>query len=735
MRSLATVATIPMLGVLCLAAAAGGSEQRSQPAQGSLSIRDIESGETKVATIRFTHVRTKPFKNGDLRAAMTTAEGDIFQRRFFRNDMVTLEGIYRGKGYMDGDILSKRFSIDERGRLHISLTIDSGALWHLDGIEVRFAETDLDTATIVERFEIKAGQVFSYNAILAEERQLLADLNGRGYPHARVTNRLELNANRKTAAVEYDVDPGRRMYFGDITIESGDATRGVMMTKPGLVASKLTFRQGGLYDPEQLRRTRNNLARTNLFRSVTISTPAGAARDSLQPVVIRLQERKFIHLEALAFFNNAEPGLSSNVQHSNWLGRGTRIGMDGELGRPLQGATIYWTQPNILQTGADLTLSAGLTDEWGDRQVFANPEDSLQFELLTSNHSVLNDLLAAEELGFGDLLSLAPAEFIAVSFYDYASVKRLRQVNGSLTRRWENGRGGDESYQASVSLTWIDSRNRPVSGGFIRLNTPDEEVTIDSTGSGDDGGLFDDDPFGDSDPFGDGDPFGDEDPFGDKVPAQETDAGFVDYADGRIPTDRVWRRLLTDRARTLNLNLELQRDTRNNQITPSRGTFVRIAGLYALQFGGQSTRVLDGQMEARSYLPIGDHLVWANASQAALTASLRQDRPLPQDYWQEFGGEGSVRGVKRNSIQAVGGGRAGLLFRSELRFQSGKAGVVAFWDRAGVWHHTGEAAWSKMTDGYGVGVRYDTGIPFRLDYGWSNGFGERRIYFSIGQAF
>ena len=40
-----------------------------------------------------------------------------------------------------------------------------------------------------------------------------------------------------------------------------------------------------------------------------------------------------------------------------------------------------------------------------------------------------------------------------------------------------------------------------------------------------------------------------------------------------------------------------------------------------------------------------------------------------------------------------------------------------------------------MTDGYGFGVRYDLGIPLRLDVGWSEDFNSREIYFSIGQAF
>ena len=732
MRPPAILAVSAML-VAVLFDMLSAQRQRLPPKLTPVEIRDVISGEVRIAMIRFTHVRTKPFKNGDLRAAMTTVEGGRFERRFFRNDLTILEGVYRAAGYLDVEILKKRFWTDGRGRLHIRITIDSGTLWHLEEVDIRFAATAVDTADIRQRCRIASGQVFSYNDALAEERSLLAYLNSMGYPHARVTNHLELNADHKSASVVYDVDSGRRMYFGDVTIKNvDDGTADEMVTQPSLIMGKLTFRSRELYDPEQLRRSRNNLARTNLFRSVTISTPAPAEGDSLLPVILRLQERKFINLEALAFFYNSEPGLSSNIQHSNWLGRGTQIGLDGGLGRPLQGGKLFWTQPNIFQTSADLTLSAGLTDEWGNRRVPADRADSLQVELLAANHSVLADLVAAGELGFGDLITLAPTDFVAASIYDYASIERLWQFDSSLTRRWERGDRGTESYQVSVALAWTESRNRPVSSGFIRLNVP-EQGAVEST-AGNDGGLFDENSFGNDDLFGDDDPFGDEDPFGEKPIVQDTE-GFIDYADGLIPIDFVWRRILTDHARTLNLDIGLHRDTRDNQIAPSRGTFLRLTGLYALQFGGQSTRVLDGRVEARSYLPIGGHVVWANASQIALTGSLREDRALPQTYWQELGGEGSVRGVERNSIQAVGGGRAAFLLRSELRVSVGKIGVVGFWDRGGVWSQAGKAQWSEMIDGYGAGLRYDMGIPFRLDTGWSSDFAERRIYFSIGQAF
>ena len=78
-----------------------------------------------------------------------------------------------------------------------------------------------------------------------------------------------------------------------------------------------------------------------------------------------------------------------------------------------------------------------------------------------------------------------------------------------------------------------------------------------------------------------------------------------------------------------------------------------------------------------------EKVVWAQALRLVKAASLRQDRVLPRTYWKEFGGEGSVRGVKRETINIANGGRLGINLRNELRFQQGQVGLVFFWDRAG----------------------------------------------------
>ncbi|MCH8053209.1 MAG: hypothetical protein IH895_04045, partial [Planctomycetes bacterium] len=259
---------------------------------------------------------------------------------------------------MDVDIVNRTFHTDAKGRLHIRIEIDSGARWQIAAVDLAVADAGVDTSALRGLIGLEPGSPFLYGKILGDERAVLGYLNNMGYAHARVANRLTLDPLRRSASVVYDIHPGRRMYFGQIRIvdrRSGSSEK--LQTRQALVRRHLTFAEGERYDPQALRVSRNNLAKTDLFRSVTLEVPAAAATDSLQPVEVVLQERKYIHLEGNGFLNNAEPGVSANLQHANWLGRGMRLGLDASLGRPLQGTTAYVTERDVMSTGADLTVS------------------------------------------------------------------------------------------------------------------------------------------------------------------------------------------------------------------------------------------------------------------------------------------------------------------------------------------------------------------------------------------
>ncbi len=692
------------------------------------SSREVEGIE--VERIRFTYSGKKLILNRMLRATMRTKEKSDFNRRIFNEDLISVINLYRTRGYREAHIARKHIEIDNaRARVRILIEIDNGPLWTVRDVHLRGAEPFSD-AELIAQIPLAAGAELDYGDVLEGERALQAYLNHRGYPHARVRNTwVDEDEYAHNATVLFEVNTGAKMYFGDVLIEGEED----LQTRSPLIHRYLSFDQGDLYDPEKIAESRNRLARTNLFRSVYFSTPTPEEGDSAQTVIVQLQERKYIHLGSNLFVNSTgtsiKPRMTGNIQHGNWLGHGIGLGLNASWGQPLQGATFSFMENDLLDSEIDLVLSAGITDEWSRKIVSGNAEDPRQFDLLTTYDSVLNGLLL-----FGG--TLAADEYINTVTYDYASIERLWQVRGTLSKTW------GELYQGQLTVSWVRARNRPDQTDPIAY-APSIDWVDDSTDASDED-LFDEDPFGD-DLFGDDlfddDPFG-EDPFG--TDGEQAEEIPVDYFTGDILVDERWRDILTERSRSISLTSELLRDTRDSRIAPSRGSLLRMSGLVALELGANATSVLDGEIELRYYAPLAERVVAALAIHGTRTASLRSGRALPQLYWKIYGGEGSLRGVKRDAIQAVGGGRIGLNLRSELRYRHGTFGLVAFWDRAQVWHRSEDLIMTDivrpngMVNGFGLGLRYTFGFPLRLDIAFNDGFDQSqsmKFYFSIGQAF
>ena len=703
-----------LIAVLCLALAGTASAQED--------LREISTREAdgyKVAQIRFVHRGDKRIKGDLLRSAMLTQEGKRFHRRFFKNDLTGLVNLYYGKGYRDAEIVRKLLRLDAKNRVHIHIEINSGALWKVRALTL-VGGAPFSADTLRTQVGLRTGAPLNYGKVLEGERQLQVFLNQRGYPHAAVRNEWmgDDRASRSTEVV-FHIDPGRKMYFGAVEVENLDQ----LYTRKELIERYLQFEQGDLYDPEQLAKSREQLARTGLFRSVFLLTPETG--DSLQPVVVRLREKKRISLSSEVFFSNIEPRVKGVVQHNNWLGRGARLSLDASWGQPEQGVTASFTERNLLGTGADLVLSAGVTDEWDEKTDFGKPNDQRQFDLLTANDSALSDLLffAGEA---------AAREYIGASTFDYLSVEHLWKAEATLTKGWR------KIYRAQVSLSGEDSRIRPDPSEHIAYRDDGDEEEPDSDESTDDDETTDAEDMFDDDEF--------------NFPDQGNFFAQDDYSDGKIPVTADWLRILTERERSVNLKTELSRDSRNDPFAPTRGALLRLTGRYAYSFilGQHQTYVIDGEAAFTYYQPLSRRLVLALALQGGGAASLRERRRLPQKYWWAYGGERSLRGVERDAIHVPGGGRLGLNIRGELRYQRNNFGFVGFWDRAQVWRKPSQATLRSMVDGYGVGLRYVLGFPLRLDIAFNDGsldngsdekqwwrrlYKRRHFYFSIGQAF
>jgi outer membrane protein insertion porin family len=194
------------------------------------------------------------------------------------------------------------------------------------------------------------------------------------------------------------------------------------------------------------------------------------------------------------------------------------------------------------------------------------------------------------------------------------------------------------------------------------------------------------------------------------------------------------------------VNLGLSKDSRNDSISPTKGSVFRVGLDQSLPIGQGNIQMTKLQAEFSQFIPV-KLLNFTKGPQAfafnVKGGTVLGDLPPYEAF--TIGGADSVRGFSEGS---VGSGRSFLQATAEYRFPLlkflGGIGGVLYADYGTTLGTQDEVPGNpgivreKSGDGfgYGVGLRIKTplGLPIRLDYGWTDQ-GENRIQFGFGDRF
>ena len=185
-------------------------------------------------------------------------------------------------------------------------------------------------------------------------------------------------------------------------------------------------------------------------------------------------------------------------------------------------------------------------------------------------------------------------------------------------------------------------------------------------------------------------------------------------------------------------------DARNDILNATRGTFIRSDVEFASEKLGGANEFVRYNIGWSGYKQVARGWVAALELRTGWMKLLagKPDVSLNERYL--LGGEGSVRGFKRNSLGPVGengkplGGRALALARGEARFAVYKTlGAAVFVDAGQVFADFDAIRLSDLAVAWGVGLRFNTRVGLlRLDVATPlSEKGDPLVYFSVGQAF
>jgi outer membrane protein assembly complex protein YaeT len=257
----------------------------------------------------------------------------------FRRDVLRLTAWYREGGYLE----VKVDTIVERRPTEawVTFRITEGRPVEVDTFAIggltRFTAKEQERLT--QDLPLEATDPFDRRAMLRSADTLLTRLRDLGYPSAQVFRNFTVDRPRRSASIQFEVDPGPPAVVGEARIT------GLREVDTGTVRRLLVAQPGQPYSERDLYESQRILYRTELFRFATVELDSTRFTfgDTVVPIGVRVTEAKFRRVRAAAGYgtNDCFRGGAAWTAR-NWLGGGRVLEVSARASKIGVGEPADW---------------------------------------------------------------------------------------------------------------------------------------------------------------------------------------------------------------------------------------------------------------------------------------------------------------------------------------------------------------------------------------------------------
>jgi translocation and assembly module TamA len=255
----------------------------------------------------------------------------------------------------------------------IRLSVDPGPLFHFRETNIvnRAPPTDnrKDQVPSPEKQGFVPGEVARSGTIVQAGKLSVEAWRQQGYAKASLADRrVEAAHDQDVVDATLRLEPGRKAYYGPVSVQ------GTERMDPDYVAWMTGLELGQEYDPDDIKKASDRLARLEVFRAARIEEAEKLGENGSLPISVIVQERLPRRFGVGGSYSTIDGlGLEAYWMHRNLFGRAERLRFDakvagiGETLKPdeftyLLGATF--TKPGVYTPDTDFIAS--LT---GEREV------------------------------------------------------------------------------------------------------------------------------------------------------------------------------------------------------------------------------------------------------------------------------------------------------------------------------------------------------------------------------
>jgi outer membrane protein insertion porin family len=418
---------------------------------------DIVEGET--ATIKKINiVGNKAFKESELLDEFKQTTGgwlsfltkdNQYSKQKLSGDLETLRSFYLDRGYLNFRIDSTQVTITpDKQDIYVTVNVTEGDVYRVSDIKLA-GDLVVAPEELYPLVQISRGEPFSRKKVVQSSERVTRKLGDEGYAFANVNSSPQVDEEKKTVALTFYVDPGRRVYVRRINFKGNAKTRDEVLRRE--------FRQmeSAWFSGEQVKRSRERLQRLGYFETVTIETPAVAGSADQVDVETTVKERPGGTLSAGIGYSQSQGVLfNASIVQDNFLGTGKRVALAFNNSDVNTIYALSYTNPYFTPEG----ISRGFTVRYR----------STDFTELTTSQYLTDVLIGGVNFG----VPITETDRINFTFDINNTQLKLGSGASDELREFVDTYG-DEYLDFDFGVSWArDSRDRavfPTTGALQRL--------------------------------------------------------------------------------------------------------------------------------------------------------------------------------------------------------------------------------------------------------------------------
>ena len=261
-------------------------------------------------------------------------------------DLESLKSYYLDRGYIQFRVNSQQVTISpDRKDISLSINIFEGNQFTISGIAVA-GEMVVDAEELRALITFRDGEVFSRKKVNQAITAMQKRLGEAGYAFASVRILNELDEQNKTVALQFLVEPGKKMRVRFINFNGNEKTQNTVLRR------ELRQLEGEVYQSSKVDRSKVRLQRLNFLGSVDIKPQQVPGADDLVDLDITVTERFSGNLSVGAgFAQNQGVILNLGFKHENIFGTGNSVEVGFDNSASLRRYSFKYDNPYYTADG------------------------------------------------------------------------------------------------------------------------------------------------------------------------------------------------------------------------------------------------------------------------------------------------------------------------------------------------------------------------------------------------